>query len=159
MVVDGIVGAGPGCVFNQEKRVGTAPLRLKTDLEVRLGRGVRWRMLVKFRRETLRGFEQSAAVGTYLHSPSGHVVDRDAAAVLNMLWKITPEGALKAVWWDVKEARKRLKKGGCVGKPWGKASPIIPRLIIHAVWVSLMAPKARGAGPGRPTTPPEEAGR
>ena len=57
-------------VFNQEKRVGTAPLRLKTDLEVRLGHGVRWCMLAKFRRETLRGFEQSAAVGTYLHSPA-----------------------------------------------------------------------------------------
>jgi|GEM_PF-6968594 hypothetical protein len=98
-------------MFNQEKRVGTG---LKTDLEVRLGHGVRWRMLAKFRRETLRGFEQSAAVGTYLHSPRGHVVDRDAAAVLNMLWKITPEGAAEAVWWDVKEARKKLKKGDCV---------------------------------------------
>ncbi len=57
-------------VFNQEKRVGTAPLRLKTDLEVRLGHGVRWRMLAKFRRETLHGFEQSAAVSTHLHSPA-----------------------------------------------------------------------------------------
>jgi hypothetical protein len=87
LVVNGIVSTGSGCVFNQEKRVGT---RLKTDLEVRLGHGVRWRMLAKFRRETLHCFEQSAAVGTYLHSPRGHVVDRDAAAVLNMLWKITP---------------------------------------------------------------------
>jgi hypothetical protein len=41
-------------------------------------------------------------------------VDRDAAAVLNMLWKITPKGAAKAVWCDVKEARKKLKKGDCV---------------------------------------------
>ena len=45
-----------------------------------------------------------------LHCPRGHAVDRDAAAVLNMLWKITPEGVVKAVWWEVKEARKRLKK-------------------------------------------------
>ncbi len=44
-----------------------------------------------------------------LHCPRGHVVDRDATAVLNMLWKITPEGVVKGVWWDVKEARKRLK--------------------------------------------------
>ncbi len=59
-------GYGAGvCVFNQEKRVGTG---LKTDLEVRLGHDVR--MLAKFCRETLRGFEQSAAVGTYLHSPA-----------------------------------------------------------------------------------------
>jgi hypothetical protein len=107
-------------VFNQEKRVGTG---LKTDLEVRLGRGVRWRMLAKFRRETLRGFEQSAAVGRYLHSPSSHVVDRDAAAVLNMLWKITPEGALKAVWWDVKEARKRLKRWVVSGSRGGRRIP------------------------------------
>ncbi len=41
-------------------------------------------------------------------------MNRDAAAVLNMLWKITPEGAAEAVGWDVKEARKKLKKGGCV---------------------------------------------
>ncbi len=31
-------------------------------------------------------------------APRGHIVDRDAAAVLNMLWKITPEGAAEAVW-------------------------------------------------------------
>jgi putative transposase len=52
-----------------------------------------------------------------LHCPRGHVVDRDAAAVLNMLWKITPEGVVKGVWWDVKEARKRLKRGSCLRKP------------------------------------------
>ncbi len=74
-------------------------------------------MLAKFRRETLHGFEQSAAVGTHLHSPRGHAVDRDAAAVLNMLWKITQDGAAEAVWWDVKEARKKPKKRGlCRGK-------------------------------------------
>jgi len=53
------------------------------------------------------------------HTPwrlHGHVVDRDAAAVLNMLWKITPEGVVKSVWWDVKVARKRLKRGLCRGK-------------------------------------------
>jgi hypothetical protein len=33
-----------------------------------------------------------------------------------MLWKITPEGIVKGVWWDVKEARKRLKKGLCLRK-------------------------------------------
>ncbi len=46
-----------------------------------------------------------------LHCPHGHAVDRDAAAVLNMLWKTTPEGVVKGVWWDVKEMRKRLNKG------------------------------------------------
>jgi IS605 OrfB family transposase len=49
-----------------------------------------------------------------LHCPRGHAVDRDAAAVLNMLWKTTPTGWVKTVWWDVKEVRKRLKKGSCL---------------------------------------------
>jgi hypothetical protein len=135
-------GYGAGvCVFNQEKRVGAG---LKTDLEVRLGHGVRWRMLSKFRRETLHGCWHVSA------QPRGYVVDRDAAAVLNMLWKITPEGGAKAVWWDVKEARKRLKKGIVSREAVGKANPIIPRPVIHAIWVSLKALKARGAGPSRP---------
>ncbi|MEM4651916.1 MAG: zinc ribbon domain-containing protein [Pyrobaculum sp.] len=77
-----------------------------------------------------------------LHCPHGHVVDRDAAAVLNMLWKITPEGATKALWWDVKEARKRLKKGIAPREAVKKANPIIPRPIMHAVWTSLKALKA-----------------
>ncbi len=33
-----------------------------------------------------------------LRCPHGHDVDRDVAAVLNMLWKITPEGVVKVVW-------------------------------------------------------------
>jgi putative transposase len=54
---------------------------------------------------------EDGGVWHVLRCPHGHVVDRDAAAVLNMLWKITPEGAAKAVWWEVKEARKKPKKG------------------------------------------------
>jgi hypothetical protein len=140
-------------MFNQDKRVGTAPLRLKTDLEVRLGHGVRWRMLAKFRRETLHGFEQSAAVGTYLHSPRGHVVDRDAAAVLNMLWKITPEGAAKAVWWDVKEARKKLKKGIVSREAVGKANPIIPRPYTRHLGLAQGAEGRRQMARAAPMTP------
>ena len=74
-------------------------------------------------------------------------MDRDAAAVLNMLWKITPEGAAEAVWWDVKEARKRLEKGVVSREAVGKANPIIPRPIIHAIWVS---PRSLKAGDKRP---------
>ncbi len=33
-----------------------------------------------------------------LHCPRGHVVDKDAAAVLNMLWKTTLTGWVKSVW-------------------------------------------------------------
>ncbi len=32
--------------------------------------------------------------------------------MLNMLWKITPEGAAETVWWDVKEARDCVE-GSC----------------------------------------------
>jgi IS605 OrfB family transposase len=97
-----------------------------------------------------------------LHCPRGQAVDRDAAAVLNMLWKITPEGAAKALWWDVKEVRKRLKKGIVPKEAVGKANPIIPRPIIHAVWASLMALKASSQWPAvlaraAPMTPAQGA--
>ncbi|MFZ8841713.1 MAG: transposase [Pyrobaculum sp.] len=96
-----------------------------------------------------------------LHCPRGHVVDRDAAAVLNMLWKITPEGVVKGVWWDVKEVR--LNKGVVPKEAVGKVNPIIPRPIVHAVWVSLMALKASSQWPAvlaraAPMTPAGGAG-
>jgi putative transposase len=92
----------------------------------------------------------------------GHVVDRDVAAVLNMLWKTTPTGLVKAVWWDVKEARKRLKKGIVPKEAVGKANPIIPRPATYAVWASLMALKASSQWPvvlarAAPMTPAQGA--
>ena len=97
-----------------------------------------------------------------LHCPHGHAVDRDAAAVLNMLWKATPTGWVKAVWWDVKEVRKRLKKGIVPREAVRKTNPIIPRPIIHAVWTSLMAQKAGNKWPAvlaraAPMTPAQGA--
>ncbi len=78
-----------------------------------------------------------------LHCPRGHAVGRDAA-VLNMLWKITPEGVVKGVWWDVKEVRKRLKKGrGLVPKEaMRKRNPLVPWPLVCAVWASLKSLKA-----------------
>ena len=98
-----------------------------------------------------------------LRCPRGHVVDRDAAAVLNMLWKITPKGVVKAVWWDVKEVKKRLGKGIAPKETVRKANPIIPRPIVHAVWVSLKALKASSQWPAvlaraAPMTPAGGAG-
>ena len=97
-----------------------------------------------------------------LHCPHGHVVDRDAAAVLNMLWKATPTGWVKAVWWDVKEVRKRLGKGIVPKEVVKKANPIIPRPIVHAVLASLMALKASSQWPAvlaraAPMTPAQGA--
>ena len=51
-----------------------------------------------------------------LHCPRGHAVDRDVAAVLNMLWTTTPTEWVKGVWWDVKEVRKRPRKKLCLRK-------------------------------------------
>jgi IS605 OrfB family transposase len=77
-----------------------------------------------------------------LYCPRGHAVDRDAAAVLNMLWKATPEGAVKGVWWDVKEVGKRLKKGVVPKEAVRRANSIIPRPAAYAVWTSLARLKA-----------------
>jgi IS605 OrfB family transposase len=79
-----------------------------------------------------------------LHCPCGHGVDRDHAAVLNMLWKITPEGAAKGVWWDLKNVKRRLEKGrGLVPKEAvRRRNPLVPWPVVRAVWTSLMALKA-----------------
>jgi len=97
-----------------------------------------------------------------LHCPHGHVVDRDATAVLNMLWKITPEGVVKGVWLDVKEIGKRLKKEIVPREAVRKANPIIPRPIVHAAWASLKALKASSQWPAvlaraAPMTPAQGA--
>ena len=49
--------------FDKVKRVRTAPLKLvvKTDMAVKPEHGVRWRMLARFHRETLRGRERRLA--------------------------------------------------------------------------------------------------
>jgi len=97
-----------------------------------------------------------------LHCPHGHVVDRDAAAVLNMLWRVTPTGWVKGIWWDVKEVRKRLKKGIAPREAVKKANPIIPRPIAHAVLASLRSLKAGDKWPAvlaraAPMTPAQGA--
>jgi transposase len=97
-----------------------------------------------------------------LYCPRGHVVDRDAAAVLNMLWKITPEGVVKGVWWDVKEARKRLKKGIVPKEAVRRRNPLVPWHIIRAVWSSLKTLRAGDKWPAvlaraAPMTPAQGA--
>jgi putative transposase len=62
----------------------------------------------------------------------------------------------------VKEARKRLKKGIVPREAVGKANPIIPRPIIHAVLASLRALKASSQWPAvlaraAPMTPAQGA--
>jgi putative transposase len=50
-----------------------------------------------------------------------------------MLWKTTPTGWVKSVWWDVKEARKKLKKGIVPREAVGKANPVVPRLVAYVI--------------------------
>jgi putative transposase len=98
-----------------------------------------------------------------LHCPHGHVVDRDVA-VLNMLWKTTPTGWVKAAWWDVKKVRKRLKKGrGLVPKEAvRRRNPLVTWPVAHAVWASLGSLKASSQWPAvlaraAPMTPAQGA--
>jgi len=97
-----------------------------------------------------------------LHCPRGHAVDRDAAAVLNMLWKTTPEGSTKALWWDVKEVMKRLRKKVVPKDVEKRGNPLVPWPVVCAVLVSLMALKAGGKWPAvlaraAPMTPAQGA--
>ena len=64
VVAEAMVDTGPEWrVFEKEKRVRTAPLRLvvKTDMAVKAEHGVQWRRLARFHRETLHGFERRLA--------------------------------------------------------------------------------------------------
>ncbi len=84
-----------------------------------------------------------------LHCPRGHVVDRDVAAVLNMLWKTTPTEWMKSVWWDLKDVKRRLEKGkGLVPRDFAKRrNPLVPWPVARAVWTSLRALKASAQWP------------
>jgi putative transposase len=99
-----------------------------------------------------------------LHCPHGHDVDRDHAAVLNMLWKITPEGAAKGVWWDLKNVKRRLEKGrGLVPKEAvRRRNPLVTWPVVYAVWTSFRALKASPQWPAvlaraAPMTPAQGA--
>jgi putative transposase len=99
-----------------------------------------------------------------LHCPHGHDVDRDHAATLNMLWKITPEGAAKGVWWDLKDVKRRLEKGrGLAPRDFAKRrNPLVPWPVARAVWASLKSLKASDRWPAvlaraAPMTPAQGA--
>jgi len=77
-----------------------------------------------------------------LWCPHGHDVDRDHAAVLNMLWKTTPAGWVKAVWWNLKDVKRLEEKEVVPKEAVRRANPIIPRPAAYAVWTSLRALKA-----------------
>jgi transcription initiation factor TFIIIB Brf1 subunit/transcription initiation factor TFIIB len=69
VVAEAVVDTGPEWrVFDEreKRRVRTAPLKLvvKTDMAVKPEHGVQWRMLARFHRETMHGYERRlAAIG------------------------------------------------------------------------------------------------
>jgi IS605 OrfB family transposase len=107
---------------------------------------------------------KNGGVWHVLHCPHGHAVDRDAAAVLNMLWKTTPTGWVKTVWWDLKDVKRRLEKGrGLVPRDFAKKkNPLVSWPVVCAVWTSLRALKASDKWPAvlaraAPMTPAQGA--
>jgi IS605 OrfB family transposase len=70
-----------------------------------------------------------------LQCPLGHLVHRDYASVMNMMWKATLEGWVKGVWWNM---RKRMG--------WreyeGKSNPLIPQNIAQLLWLLMRNARA-----------------
>jgi len=90
-----------------------------------------------------------------LQCPLGHLVDRDHASILNMLWKLTPESWTKAFWWN-------LRREMNWGEYEGKSNPIIPKYIIQYIHAMLKAFMASEQSPavlarGKPMNPAGEA--
>jgi IS605 OrfB family transposase len=84
-----------------------------------------------------------------LYCPHGHAVDRDAVAVLNMLWKTTPTGWVKGVWWDLRDVKRRLEKGrGLVPRDFAKRRNLLVTWpVVYTVWASLWMLKASSQWP------------
>jgi len=90
-----------------------------------------------------------------LKCPLGHIVDRDYASVVNMMWKTTPEAWSKGVWWDL---RKRMDWG----EYEGESNPLVPHPIVQYLWYVLMIFMASEESPamlarGSPMNPAGEA--
>jgi transcription initiation factor TFIIIB Brf1 subunit/transcription initiation factor TFIIB len=114
VVAESAVDTGPEwCVFDEreKRRVRTAPLKLvvKTDMAVKPEHGALWRMLAKFHRETMHGFERRlAAIGGELRrirecaGLPQHVAE-EAEALVKRFFEVVagfpPEVVAVAVLW------------------------------------------------------------
>jgi len=117
VVVEETIDMGPEWrVFEKEKRVRTAPLKLvvKTDMAVKPEHGVQWRRLAKFHRETLHGRERRlAAIGGELRrirecaGLPQHVMEEAEALVkkyFDLVAGFPPEVVAVAVLWTAAKA-------------------------------------------------------
>jgi len=119
VVAESAVDTGPEWrVFDEreKRRVRTAPLKLvvKTDMAVKAEHGVQWRMLAKFHRETLHGYERRLVeIGAELkriRECAGlpqHVME-EAEALLkkyfDVVGSLQPEAAAAALLWTAAKA-------------------------------------------------------
>jgi transcription initiation factor TFIIB len=117
VVAEAAVDVGPEWrVFDKEKRVRTAPLKLvvKTDMAARPEHGVQWRRLAKFHRDIQHGYERRlAAIGTEIRRVKEcaglpqHVME-EAEALLkkyfDVVGSLPPEVAAVAVLWTAAKA-------------------------------------------------------
>jgi transcription initiation factor TFIIB len=117
VVAESAVDTGPEWrTFDKVKRVRTAPLKLvvKTDLGVKPEHGARWRMLARFHRETLHGFERRLVkIGGELKRirecvglPQSVVEEAEALVkrFFEMVAGFPPEVAATAVLWTAAKA-------------------------------------------------------
>jgi len=86
-----------------------------------------------------------------LKCPLGHLVHRDYASVMNMMWKITPESWTKAFWWNMKREMNWREYEG-------ESNPIIPYEIVKYMHAILREFKASEESPamlarGKPMNP------
>jgi len=117
VVAESAVDMGPEWrVFEKEKRVRTAPLKLvvKTDMAVKAEHGWRWRRLAKFHRETLHGRERRLVkIGGEIRRIRECVglpqhVAEEAEALVKRYFEVVagfpPEVAAVAVLWTAAKA-------------------------------------------------------
>jgi transcription initiation factor TFIIIB Brf1 subunit/transcription initiation factor TFIIB len=119
VVAEAAVDMGPEWrVFDEreKRRVRTAPLKLviKTDMAVKPEHGVRWRMLARFHRDTLHGYERRLAkIGAELKRVRECVglpqrVAEEAEALVKKCFEVVagfpPEVVAVAVLWTAAKA-------------------------------------------------------
>jgi len=104
-----------------------------------------------------------------LYCPKGHYVHRDYASVANMMWKVTPEGWVKSVWWNLRREMNWREYED-------KSNPLVPHEIVTLLQHIMKRIKAseespamlargkpmnpaRGANEGWARAPPRPSGR
>jgi len=86
-----------------------------------------------------------------LKCPFGHLVNRDYASVMNMMWKTTPEGWVKGVWWNMKQEMNWREHES-------ESNPLIPHSLVQYLHAILRTFKASEESPavlarGKPMNP------